>query len=107
MTESAPHARSRRPPAGQGGAPARSASPSGVRPLGRIKGRRRAGPLYKVAMAVFTVGLVAICVDAVMFVAGSRDIPWWLHLVTILAPIGLGIGLVGTVLEARRDKRSA
>jgi len=88
-----------------GSAPAAGSAPTGARPLSRIKNRRKAGPLYKAAMLVFTVGLLAICVDAVLFVAGSRDIPWWLHLITVLAPVGLGVGLIGTVLEARRDPR--
>jgi hypothetical protein len=79
---------------------------TGARPLSRIKNRRKAGPLYKTAMVIFTIGLLAICVDAVIFVAGSRDIPLWLHLVTVLAPIGLGLGLAGTVLEARRDRQA-
>jgi hypothetical protein len=79
---------------------------TGARQLSRIKNRRKAGPLYKAAMVVFTLGLLAICVDAAIFVAGSRTIPLWLHLVTVLAPLGLGLGLVGTVLEARRDRRA-
>lgn len=73
-----------------------------MRPLGRIKNRRKAGPLHKIGMIVFTVGLLAICVDAGMFVAGVRNMPWWLHLITMLAPIGLGIGLIGTIREARQ-----
>ena len=105
VTESATPARPGRQPAVAARAQAPSGSPTGARPLSRIKNRRKAGPLYKAAMVVFTVGLVAICVDAGMFVAGSRDIPWWLHLVTLLAPIGLGIGLIGTVAEARREGR--
>jgi len=79
---------------------------TGARPLSRIKNRRKAGPLYKTAMIIFTIGLAAICIDAVIFIAGSRDIPLWLHLATVLAPVGLGLGLVGTVLEARRDRRA-
>jgi hypothetical protein len=88
----------RRPPA------ARDDRPSGVRPLRRIKNRRQAGPLYKIAMVVFTVGLVAILVDAALFASGSRSMPWWIHLITVLAPIGLGLGLLGTILEARRSR---
>lgn len=100
MTESARST----PAARAGAARARGpvGSPTGVRPLGRVKNRRKAGPLHKAGMIVFCAGLLAICVDAGMFAAGVRDMPWWLHLITVLAPLGLAIGLVGTVLDARK-----
>lgn len=70
--------------------------------LRRAKDRRRAGPLAKIGMAVFCIGLIAILADVALFASGSRDLPLWLNLVAILAPVGLGIGLVGTVVGARR-----
>jgi hypothetical protein len=116
VTESAPPARAGRPASRAARSPGSAAgspddargrgAPATSRPgtLSRIKNRRKAGPLYKTAMLVFTVGLLAICVDAVIFVTGVRPIPWWVHLITVLAPVGLGIGLIGTVHEARRER---
>ncbi len=68
----------------------------------RIKNRRRAAPLAKLAMIVFTIGLVAIFADMVLFAAGHRDLPLWLNLTAMLAPVGLGLGLIGVFVESRQ-----
>ena len=72
----------------------------------RAKNRRRAAPLAKLGMAVFTLGLLAILADVILFASGSRNLPLWLNLTAMLAPVGLGMGLVGVFLESRRDVRA-
>jgi uncharacterized membrane protein YhdT len=57
-------------------------------------------------MALFAIGLLAILADLVLFVAGSRNLPVWLNVTCMLAPVGLGIGLVGVLREARSDGRA-
>jgi hypothetical protein len=62
-----------------------------------------AAPLAKIGMAVFAVGLIAIFADMILFAAGSRDLPVWLNLTAMLAPVGLGLGLIGVVRENRQS----
>jgi hypothetical protein len=67
----------------------------------RAKDRRKAAPLAKIGMVLFAIGLVAIFTDFVLFAAGSHDLPLWLNLTAMLAPVGLGVGLIGVVKENR------
>ncbi len=50
------------------------------------------------------IGLVAVAVIMVLFATGSHDLPLWLNLTAMLAPVGFGIGLVGVLLEARSGR---
>jgi uncharacterized membrane protein YhdT len=59
--------------------------------------------LARLAMIVFTVGVIAIAVVVILYASGVRNLPLWLELTVLLAPIGLGVGLVSVVLNARRD----
>ena len=54
-------------------------------------------------MAVFPIGLIAIFADMILFASGSRNLPLWLNLTAMLAPVGLGLGLLGVLLENRRS----
>ncbi|GGL88747.1 hypothetical protein [Nakamurella endophytica] len=63
--------------------------------------RRRSSAAARVGMLVFAVGVLAIVADVVLFATGSRNLPLWLNLVAMLAPVGLAIGLVGVYLENR------
>ena len=67
--------------------------------------RRSAAPLAKIGMALFAVGVIAVAADLILFLSGSRDLPLWLNLLCLLAPVGLGVGLVGTFVEARASSR--
>ncbi|MTD16988.1 hypothetical protein GIS00_23925 [Nakamurella sp. YIM 132087] len=73
--------------------------------MSRVKNRRKAAPLAKAGMILFALGVVAIFADMILFAAGSRDLPLWLNLGAMLAPVGLGLGLLGVVLEARKGSR--
>ncbi len=67
--------------------------------------RPSAAPLAKIGMALFALGVVAIAMDLVLFASGSRDLPLWLNLLCLLAPIGLGVGLYGVFRDARSSGR--
>ncbi len=57
-------------------------------------------------MVLFAIGLLAIVADLVLFASGSRNLPVWLNVTCMLAPVGLGVGLVGVLREARADGRA-
>jgi hypothetical protein len=80
-----------------------SSAPAGNVTQSRAKNRRRAAPLAKAGMIVFTLGLIAIFADMVLFAAGHHDLPLWLNLTAMLAPVGLGLGLIGVFTESRRS----
>ncbi len=52
-------------------------------------------------MVLFAIGLVAVFADFILFAAGRHDLPLWLNLTAMLAPVGLGLGLLGVVRENR------
>ena len=52
-------------------------------------------------MVLFAIGLVAIFADFILFASGSHDLPLWLNLTAMLAPVGLGLGLIGVARENR------
>jgi hypothetical protein len=62
-----------------------------------------------VGVILFLIGLVAVAVIMVLFATGSHDLPLWLNLTAMLAPVGFGIGLYGIAREARagRAERAA
>lgn len=57
--------------------------------------------MAKLGMVLFAIGLVAIFADFILFAAGSHNLPLWLNLTAMLAPVGLGLGLIGVVKENR------
>ena len=82
----------------------RQAPSVGVRTSPRSKSRRKAAPLAKLGMALFAIGLLAIFADMILFASGSRNLPLWVNLTAMLAPVGLGLGLIGVVRENRAAK---
>lgn len=52
-------------------------------------------------MMLFTVGILAVAVILVLFATGGSELPLWLNLTAMLAPLGFGVGLIGVFLEAR------
>ena len=75
--------------------------PTGVRTHPRWPDRRKSAPLVKVGMILFFIGGLAILADVVLFASGHQDLPLWLNLSALLAPIGFGVGMVGVFVEAR------
>jgi hypothetical protein len=55
----------------------------------------------KVGMVLFFIGALAILADVVLFAGGRHDLPLWLNLCAMLAPIGFGVGMIGAFVEAR------
>lgn len=53
---------------------------------------------------LFVIGLIAVAVIMVLFATGSHDLPLWLNLTAMLAPVGFGVALIGIVLEARAGR---
>lgn len=58
--------------------------------------------LLPTAVALFTLGVLGILVVFVLFATGHHDLPLWLNLACLLAPIGLGIGIATVVRQSRR-----
>lgn len=61
--------------------------------------------LVRVGVSVFALGLVAIAVIFGMFAAGAHDLPLWLNLGAMLAPVGFGLALLGLFRQARQSSR--
>ncbi|MEO5834224.1 MAG: hypothetical protein ABJA16_06970 [Nakamurella sp.] len=68
--------------------------------------RPAAGPWARVGMVLFAIGLLAILADLLLFATGSRNLPVWLNVACMMAPVGLGVGLIGVVRQARADGRA-
>ena len=69
--------------------------------------RRQLSGLARVGMILFGVGLVAVAVIMVLFATGSTELPLWLNLVAMLAPVGFGLGLLAVFNEARTSRRAS
>jgi hypothetical protein len=58
--------------------------------------------LVRVGGVLFAIGVVSIAAEFVPFLFGHGNRPLWIGLLTeLLSPIGLGLALVGLVLNAR------
>jgi hypothetical protein len=68
------------------------------------RSRRQTSPLARIGFVVFGIGLLGVVVIMVLFATGSHDLPLWLNLVAMLAPVGFGIGLVGVYRESRASQ---
>lgn len=59
--------------------------------------------LMRVGIVLFAIGMVAVLAVFVLFAAGLRDLPVWLSAgAGVLTPLGLALGLIELVREARR-----
>ena len=65
--------------------------PSG-RPLPRPANLRRAPLTFRICMVAVAIGIAAIVTAAVLWAAGTTDLPWWLWVLVALLPIGFSIG---------------
>ncbi len=57
--------------------------------------------MAKAGLILFLIGLLAVAVIMVLFATGSADLPLWLNLTAMLAPVGFGLGLLAVFNEAR------
>jgi ABC-type multidrug transport system permease subunit len=76
-------------------------------PVETPRKRRQLSGLARVGIIAFVVGLVAVAVIMVLFATGSTELPLWLNLVAMLAPVGFGLGLLGVFIEARDSRRAS
>jgi len=58
--------------------------------------------LVRIGIGCFALGLIAVAVVFGMFAAGAHDLPLWLNLAAMLAPVGFGLALLGMFRQARR-----
>lgn len=62
-----------------------------------------ADKVMPLAVGLFALGVLAIVAVFVLFALGYSDLPWWLNVsATLLAPVGLAIGIVAAVRNARQ-----
>ncbi|GAB2650972.1 hypothetical protein GCM10027271_05790 [Saccharopolyspora gloriosae] len=54
------------------------------------------------AVGLFAAGVLAVVVVFGLYATGIADLPLWLNLATLLAPLGLIVGVVGAVARTRR-----
>ena len=71
------------------------------------RSRRQTSPLARIGFVVFGIGLLGVVVIMALFATGSHDLPLWLNLVAMLAPVGFGIGLLGVYRESRASQSLA
>ncbi|MDT7729587.1 MAG: hypothetical protein QOI21_6163 [Actinomycetota bacterium] len=68
------------------------------------KRARRKPVLMRVGVSLFGLGMLAVVAVFVMFAAGLDDLPVWLSAAAgVITPLGLGLGLIALVREARRS----
>ena len=61
--------------------------------------------LMRVGIGLFALGMLAVLAVFVMFAAGLENLPVWLSAAAgIITPLGLGLGLIALMLEARSKK---
>jgi hypothetical protein len=81
--------------------------PSVSTPVEARPQRRQVSGLAKAGMILFVIGLLAVAVIMVLFATGSTDLPLWLNLTAMLAPVGFGLGLLAVFNEARASRRAS
>jgi uncharacterized membrane protein YhdT len=55
-----------------------------------------------VSIGMFGCGLLAVVAVFVLYATGHRDLPLWLNVATLLAPVGFCVGVVTVIINARR-----
>jgi hypothetical protein len=71
-----------------------------------MRQRHHRDQLLTAAMVLFATGLIALAVMFGLFAIGHRRLPMWLSLSGLLLPIGLAVGVIGTLRHSRRRDRS-
>ncbi|MEV7096090.1 hypothetical protein AB0M80_24890 [Amycolatopsis sp. NPDC051045] len=61
--------------------------------------------LMRVGIGLFGLGMIAVLAVFIMFAAGLENLPVWLSLAAgVITPLGLLLGLIALVKEARAKK---
>lgn len=61
--------------------------------------------LVRAGVVVFALGLLAVAAIFTMFATGAHDLPLWLNIAAMLAPVGFGLALLGLFRQARESGR--
>ena len=69
--------------------------------------RRQVSGLARLGIILFAIGVLAVATIMVLFATGTTELPLWLNLVAMLAPVGFGLGLVAVFNEARGSRRTS
>jgi hypothetical protein len=65
----------------------------------------RQSTLMRIGVGLFALGMLAVVAVFAMFAAGLHNLPVWLSAAAgVLTPLGLGLGLVVLVREARQQR---
>jgi hypothetical protein len=57
----------------------------------------------RIGVALFALGMLAVVAVFIMFAAGIENLPIWLSAAAgVITPLGLGLGLIALVREARQ-----
>jgi hypothetical protein len=63
----------------------------------------RTSTLMRIGVALFALGMLAVVAVFIMFAAGIENLPIWLSAAAgVITPLGLGLGLIALVREARQ-----
>lgn len=61
--------------------------------------------LMRIGIGLFAIGLLAVLAVFIMFAAGLENLPVWLSAIAgVVTPLGLLLGLIALVREARAGK---
>ncbi|WP_020641670.1 hypothetical protein [Amycolatopsis balhimycina] len=61
--------------------------------------------LMRVGIGLFALGMIAVLAVFIMFAAGLENLPIWLSVAAgVVTPLGLLLGLLALVFEARAKK---
>jgi len=61
--------------------------------------------LMRVGIGLFALGMLAVLTVFIMFAAGLENLPIWLSVAAgVVTPLGLLLGLIALVIEARAKK---
>jgi hypothetical protein len=64
---------------------------------------QRQSTLMRIGVGLFALGMLAVMAVFVMFAAGMENLPVWLSAAAgVITPLGLGLGLIALVREARQ-----
>jgi hypothetical protein len=59
--------------------------------------------LMRIGIGLFALGMLAVLAVFILFAAGLENLPVWLSAAAgVITPLGLGLGIIALVREARR-----
>ncbi len=65
----------------------------------------RTPALLPTSVALFGVGVLAIMIIFGLYAIGWHNLPVWLNVIAMLAPLGLITGVIGVIRQTRNETR--